>query len=1017
MHRHRSPVPAAGLVAFALLSASVAQAQSFRVKPEDELMERVVEGAPMSLTASDGTGLALVRLHARAVVEGPLAFTELRLGFKNPRPRTIEGRFAITLPENAALSRFAMKLADGRWQEGEVVEKEAARRAYEDFLHRRQDPALLEQGAGNEFTARVFPIPANGVKELIVSWSHTLPGADASYRLPLRGLPEIADLDVRVHGQGGKALVRKGWVPDRDFVLAPAAGRARALRSGNFVIAEVEPVARTKEDRVPSLTILVDSSASRALGLPRNAKLVEGLARALARGQGAKTPLQVVAFDQGVEVIYDGAASGFDRAASKKILRRRALGASNLELALSWAAKNAKGERLVLLTDGVATAGATDLAGLDRALTALANSKRVKRVDAVATGGLRDSEMLRGIVSGHAARDGAVIDGDQPLHDVTSRLVRAVRSGLRVQVKGARWVWPETLDSVQPGDRVLIFAALPKGRALDVRVGGRALKVGKAAQANKHLVARTAAQAEIARLVHQRSSSGDKDARARLKKQIVELSVESRVMSPFTSLLVLETEQDYARYGIARRGLADILVVDARGLQLRKRTLKELPKPKPVVKKPPTKRGKAKKKSAARSRAREGEAELDFAADEDDADSFEGGNEGLADGAPAEMDEMEEAKVAETEAEPSAEPPPPPATSSPEPRPRARPRPRRDVAREERAAPAGAVSGPADVRAPERPKPAEADPYTGPFAEVMKLLKKNKTSAALAKARGWRDEDPGDVMALVALGEAYTAAGDYVAAARAYGSLIDLFAGRADIRRFAGQRLEALSKKYPAAMELAVDTYRHARAQRPDHPASHHLLAFALVKRGAHEEAFDVLVESLQRSYPSGRFAGVRQILAEDLGLVAAAWSKAAPKRAREISGRLRSAGGVVENKPSLRFVLSWETDANDVDFHIYDAKGGHAYYSQRSLPSGGSLYADVTTGYGPECFTIRNPEHKRAGPYTLQAHYYSRGPMGYGMGKLQVIEHDGKGRLTFDERPFVVMKDGAYLDLGTVKR
>jgi len=40
---------------------------------------------------------------------------------------------------------------------------------------------------------------------------------------------------------------------------------------------------------------------------------------------------------------------------------------------------------------------------------------------------------------------------------------------------------------------------------------------------------------------------------------------------------------------------------------------------------------------------------------------------------------------------------------------------------------------------------------------------------------------------------------------------------------------------------------------------------------------------------------------------------------------------------------------------------------------------------------------------------------MGYGMGKLQVIEHDGRGGLRFDERPFVIMQDGAFVDLGTV--
>jgi len=73
------------------------------------------------------------------------------------------------------------------WQEAEVVEKMLARRAYDDFLHRRQDPALLEKAPGNEFTARVFPIPPNADKHIIISYSQEL--RDAPYVLPLRGLP------------------------------------------------------------------------------------------------------------------------------------------------------------------------------------------------------------------------------------------------------------------------------------------------------------------------------------------------------------------------------------------------------------------------------------------------------------------------------------------------------------------------------------------------------------------------------------------------------------------------------------------------------------------------------------------------------------------------------------------------------------------------------------------------------------------------------------------------------------
>jgi hypothetical protein len=39
---------------------------------------------------------------------------------------------------------------------------------------------------------------------------------------------------------------------------------------------------------------------------------------------------------------------------------------------------------------------------------------------------------------------------------------------------------------------------------------------------------------------------------------------------------------------------------------------------------------------------------------------------------------------------------------------------------------------------------------------------------------------------------------------------------------------------------------------------------------------------------------------------------------------------------------------------------------------------------------------------------------MGYGMGKVEVIDHDGRGGLSFSERPFVVMNDQAFVELGT---
>jgi tetratricopeptide (TPR) repeat protein len=305
--------------------------------------------------------------------------------------------------------------------------------------------------------------------------------------------------------------------------------------------------------------------------------------------------------------------------------------------------------------------------------------------------------------------------------------------------------------------------------------------------------------------------------------------------------------------------------------------------------------------------------------------------------------------------------------------------------------------------------PSIDDAYEGALADVLAALGRDDRAGALARASAAHAQDPGDVIGLVALGEALEAQQDYPRAARAYGSLIDLFPSRADLRRMAAGRLERLPSSSPA-LALAIDSYRHAVEQRPDHPSGARSLAYALWKQSDHAGAFAALEQALTRSYPADRFEGVDRVLREDLALIGTAWLHAEPAAEAQIRASLAAHGLQPEHAPSLRFILSWETDANDVDFHIYDGRGGHAYYMKPSLSSGGALYADITTGYGPECFAIAG--RARSYPYVLQAHYFSRGPMGYGMGKLQIIEHDGHGALRFAEHPFAIMKDKAFVEL-----
>ncbi len=567
-----------------------------------------VLAVPMSLTASDGTGLKLVSLKARAVVEEPLAFTELHLVFENPTDRTIEGRFEINMPPNAAISRFAMQIY-GQWQEGEVVERRAAQVAFEDALHRKQDPALLENKAGNAFSARVFPILPRERKELIVSYSQELPSSAEPYRLPLRGLPELADLDASVilrepaPGQPGVStsiatttqqtqvieLRKQQWTPDQDLeVRSKTSAPAIGLRHANLAVARVAPAGAMPAVPVGGLTILFDTSASRALDFDRQLADLAALLKSLQEQTGEDFTLRVVAFDQSTAEIYAGPASGFGPAEIERISTRRALGASDLRRALAAVALGPVLPRVLVISDGVATAGPRELAQIEAAARALA-SAGVQRIDAIVDGGIQDASTLKALTTADLAFKGVVADGRLPRNLLAHKLASATLPDMKVSVPGAAWVWPDTVEGAQPGDELLVYADLPDTAAMKVVLTGDATIETSIAMTpvERPLLERAWVGARIARLTDQRSllPVTDRDGREALQKQVIEISTKFRVLSDFTALLVLESEWDYARFKIDRNALSDIMTVGPTGVALQNR--KSLPPPQLIATREP----------------------------------------------------------------------------------------------------------------------------------------------------------------------------------------------------------------------------------------------------------------------------------------------------------------------------------------------------------------------------------------------------------------------------------------------
>ncbi len=942
---------------------------------------------PWSLTASDGSGLMVTRVDAKAVFEGPLAFTELHLYFHNPENRRREGTFQITLPAHAAVSRFAME-NDGQWMEAEVVDKQLARRAYDDFLHRRQDPALLEKAEGNQFTAKVFPIAAGSDKHIVISYSQQLPGAQ--YVLPLRGLPktERVDVELAITGADGKRttqqLAERNWEPDRDFVSNVGNGAA-AVASGNLVAAQIViEGAAAPTDAPRAITLLVDTSASRGLGYDGYIHDVRALIGKLAARYGAALPLDVIAFDQDHERIFSGRADGWGDAQDKRLVDRGAAGASDLGQALADLGDRANA-RVIVVTDGVITAGLEHAA----LATTIKHLAKVDRLDVVLAGGIRDDQAASELVRAGLPHAGAVLDLDTGVDAVASALAEPVRIDVPIEVPGATWVFPRTLASARAGTSTMVYARLAKpAQSLDVVVGGASHRIALLS-GTAPLIERAIGSAEIDEL-EAKLAMATPEQLTPLRAEIATKSVAARVISSQTSMLVLERDADYARYGIDRKALADVLVVGPSGIVRTHREAAPLQLVAP--------------EEVTATKQKNNDGEMSDLADKRDA------RERSIEPQPRASTGADESGPGAMEP-PKAEPPPPMPVADAQPVPS--PQRSSPLAREQREYFRGGAGG---GNALEQSPPRETWPpkdspvaLTGELAAIEHALGAHDLDGALAKARDWHAKEPGNVLALIGLGDALEAKGSAVTAARVYGSIIDLFPGRADMRRFAGERLARLSKAH--VQDLVIDTYRRAVVDRPDHLTGHRLYAYALLRAGKPAEAFAAVLDAIDQPYRNDSYAGGERTLADDAGMIGTAYVAAMPQKRAEVIAELAKRHFELATTPSTRFILYWETDANDVDFHIQDAHGGHAFYGAKQLPSGGELYADITTGYGPECFAI--PGTPKAGPYRLSINYYSQGPMGYGMGLLEIQRFDGKGVMTFEDRPYVIMNDHAYVDLG----
>ena len=141
--------------------------------------------------------MQLQDLSVDILVVGQTAVTTMEMTFYNPNSRVMEGEFEFPLSDGQQVSRFALDI-DGKLREGVVVDKALGRKAFEDIVRRGVDPGLLEKTEGNNFRARVYPMPHRGTRRILIAFEQELSQKNGQdfYFLPIANAVKLKKFKI-----------------------------------------------------------------------------------------------------------------------------------------------------------------------------------------------------------------------------------------------------------------------------------------------------------------------------------------------------------------------------------------------------------------------------------------------------------------------------------------------------------------------------------------------------------------------------------------------------------------------------------------------------------------------------------------------------------------------------------------------------------------------------------------------------------------------------------------------------
>jgi len=252
------------------------------------------------------TSYAIKALTVDATVDGQIAQVNVSQTFQNTGNTQMEVSFVFPLPYDGAIDSMTF-LVDGKEYPAKLLDAREARRTYEGYVRRNQDPALLEWIGTGMFKTSVFPVPAGASRTVQLRYTQLLrvdggltdflfPMSTAKYtsqpiekleiHLAIKAAEEIKNVYSPTHGvtikrptpdRANVAFEAKNTIPANDFRLLFDSGKdeiaTRILSfrptgdkdddDGFFMLLASPKIERDEKDILPKTVIFaLDHSGS-----------------------------------------------------------------------------------------------------------------------------------------------------------------------------------------------------------------------------------------------------------------------------------------------------------------------------------------------------------------------------------------------------------------------------------------------------------------------------------------------------------------------------------------------------------------------------------------------------------------------------------------------------------------------------------------------------------------------------------------------------------------------------------